>query len=497
MIQLIKTSPNPKIAKEKLLNEAWETGFIAELLNDEKMDNVSYLSDNLSYKGETFGIQEDSKYHLSGKQAQAILELKLHRLTGLEQDRIINEYKELLEDIKYYLGILNNEDKLLEVIVNELDEVRAKFSDARKTEIIGSLGDITDEDLISPQDVVVTLSHKGYVKYQPLESYSAQRRGGKGKSATSVKSEDFVEKLISTNTLNKLMCFTSRGKVYWLDVYKIPEASRIARGLPIINLLPLEPDEKINAILDLPREYYKKNLNTENSDGQSENNDSSIKEFSNKELPKHIVIATKDGYIKRMNFSDFLKPRSSGLRAVELGEGDLLKGVITSYGNEQLMIISSSGKAILFEEEDIRVMGRTARGIRGIRLKNDAEVIALLANDPESPELLIVSEKGFGKRTSFDNFRIIKRGGQGVVALPASERNGNVVGAIQVVSSDEMMLISNNGKLVRLKVGDISSFGRSAQGVRLIRLNEGELLAEVAKVEDKEQEEQEGQEVNE
>ena len=407
MIQLIKTSPNPKIAKEKLLNEAWETGFIAELLNDEKMDNVSYLSDNLSYKGETFGIQEDSKYHLSGKQAQAILELKLHRLTGLEQDRIINEYKELLEDIKYYLGILNNEDKLLEVIVNELDEVRAKFSDARKTEIIGSLGDITDEDLISPQDVVVTLSHKGYVKYQPLESYSAQRRGGKGKSATSVKSEDFVEKLISTNTLNKLMCFTSRGKVYWLDVYKIPEASRIARGLPIINLLPLEPDEKINAILDLPREYYKKNLNTENSDGQSENNDSSIKEFSNKELPKHIVIATKDGYIKRMNFSDFLKPRSSGLRAVELGEGDLLKGVITSYGNEQLMIISSSGKAILFEEEDIRVMGRTARGIRGIRLKNDAEVIALLANDPESPELLIVSEKGFGKRTSFDNFRII------------------------------------------------------------------------------------------
>jgi len=481
MIQLIKTSPNPKVAKERLLAESWDVGFIADLLKGEKIDNISYLSDKISFKGEKFGIQEDGKYVISGKQAQAILDLKLHRLTGLEQDKIIEEYKELLEAIKYFLEILNNESKLLEVIVNELDEIRAKFADERKTEIIGRLGDITDEDLVSPQDVVVTLSHKGYVKYQPLELYSAQRRGGKGKAATSVKSEDFVEKLISTNTLNKLMCFTSKGKVYWLDVFRIPEASRVARGLPIINLLPLEADEKVNAILDLPREYYQK----------AEKLQLAEQESLAKRLPKHIVIATQHGYIKRMNFSDFLKPRTSGLRAVELGDGDLLKGVITTYGNEQLMLISSAGKAILFEEEEIRVMGRTARGIRGIRLKDGATVIALLANDPESPELLIVSEKGYGKRTSFENFRTIKRGGQGVVALPATERNGSVVGAIQVSSQDEMMLISNNGKLVRLKVEDISSFGRSAQGVRLIRLGDDELLAQVAKIADKEQEENE------
>ena len=446
VIELIKASPSPAEAKEGLMARSWTPGHVTEMLA--RASEMDTRPDDLE---DGFGLV-DGGYRLSAVQAQAILDLRLHRLTGLEQDKIINEYKDILDKIKNLSSILADPDKLLEVIQDELAEVKEKFGDDRRTEIVQDHSDLSDEDLIPSEEVVVTLSHGGYAKAQPIESYQAQKRGGRGRSATKVKDEDFIDQLFVANTHDTILCFSSRGKVYWLKVYQVPQASRGSRGKPIVNLLPLEQDERINAVLPI-REY------TEDC---------------------FVFMATSGGTVKKTPLDQFSRPRSSGIIAIDLRD-DTLVGVALTDGDAEILLVASSGKSIRFRESDVRPMGRGAAGVRGIKLAPEHEVIALaIVGDGM---LLTATEHGYGKRTDVADFPVQGRGGQGVIAIQASERNGRTVGAVQVGDDDEIMLISSSGTLVRTAVGDISVQGRNTQGVRLIRVEEDQRLVGLARIE--------------
>ncbi|MCA1798017.1 MAG: DNA gyrase subunit A [Xanthomonadaceae bacterium] len=447
VIALIKASPGPAEAKVALMAKAWEPGLVTELVARSGAD--ASRPDGLAPE---FGMV-DGRYHLSAEQAQAILELRLHRLTGLEQDKIRDEYRTLLDRISELRAILADPVLLLQVIRDELLEVREQFGDPRRTEIVTDQLDLTLEDLITEEDVVVTLSHSGYAKCQPLDAYRAQRRGGRGRSATSIKDEDFVDKLFVANTHDTLLCFSSRGKCYWLKVYQVPIASRGSRGRPIVNLLPLEEGERINAVLPV-REYPEDNF---------------------------LLFATSNGTVKKTPLAAYSRPRSNGIIAVDLREGDHLIDVALTDGKRDVMLFASNGKAIRFKEENVRTMGRTAAGVRGIRLASGEHVVSLVIVGDGA--VLTATQHGYGKRTPVDDYPTKGRGGQGVISIQTTERNGKVVGAIQVLDEHQIMMISNAGTLVRTAASEVSIVGRNTQGVRLIRLSEGEHLTGIERIE--------------
>ncbi len=445
VIALIKASPSPAEAKAGLMGRAWGPGAVPAML--ERAGAIQTRPDGL---GEEFGLRGGA-YRLSEAQAQAILDLRLHRLTGLEQGKILDEYAELLGLIRDLSDILARPERLLAVIRAELLEIREQYGDARRTRIEADESDLTIEDLIAPQDVVVTLSHGGYAKAQPVSEYRAQGRGGRGKSATSVKDEDFVDKLFVANTHDTLLCFSSHGQLYWLKVYRLPQAGRGSRGKPIVNLLPLEEGERITAVLPI-REY---------------------------EGDRYVFMATAQGTVKKTLLA---QPRAAGIIAVGLEAGDKLVGVAITDGTRDVILCSSGGKAIRFDEDDVRPMGRTAAGVRGIRVPEGEVVISLIIPDKDGL-ILTASENGYGKLTSEAEFPVHGRGGQGVIAMQTSERNGRLVAATQVATTDELMLMSSSGTLVRTRAEEISVLGRNTQGVRLIRLDEGERLIGVEPVE--------------
>jgi len=446
MIELIKTSPNPQEAKVGLLAQSWKAGLVAALLD--RADADRSRPDDLSVE---FGLA-DGAYRLSEAQAQAILDLRLHRLTGLEQEKIVNEYKQLLELIDEYLHILGSDLRLMEVIREELEEIRSQYADPRRTEIVQDYSNLSAEDLITEEDMVVTMSHEGYVKTQPLSDYKAQRRGGRGKSATATKENDFVEKLIIANTHDTILCFSSSGKVYWLRVFNLPVASRASRGKPFVNLLPLEEGEKINAMLP-------------------------VREYS---ADKYIFMATSSGTVKKTPLTEFERQRSNGKIAIDLNENDTLVGVAITDGQQNVLLFSSDGKAVCFNETDVRSMGRTATGVRGIRLQEGQKVISLIIASEGT--VLNITENGYGKRTKLEEFTQHRRGGQGLIAIQTSERNGAVVGAVLVNDTDEIMLITDGGILVRTRVREISVVGRNTQGVTVIRLDKGERVVGVDRI---------------
>lgn len=451
VIELIKGSPTSAEAKEKLLARSWKSTSVLAMLGEVGAD--ACRPDGLD---ERYGLRGE-EYTLSPEQAQAILELRLHRLTGLEHEKLINDYTELLQQIAGYIDILQNPARLISVVRDEMEQARKSYGDARRTEIVGTQQDLTVEDLITEEDRVVTISKGGYAKSQPLADYTAQRRGGMGKAAASVKDEDFVEHLLIASTHDTLLCFSSVGKVYWLKVFRIPVAGRTSRGKPIINILPLEAGERITSMLP-------------------------VKDFS---LDHFVFMATANGTVKKTALTSFSRQRSVGLRAIELDAGDELVGTAETDGSKDVMLVSSSGKSIRFSESDVRPMGRIARGVRGIRMAEGAQMIALIIPDQER-EILAVSENGYGKRTRTEDFPVYGRGGQGVIGMQTSARNGSVVGAVQVAGSDEIMLISDKGTLVRTRVDEVSVQGRNTQGVRLIRLKEGEKLVGLERVEEPE-----------
>ena len=455
VIELIKGSPSPAEAREGLIARTWEPGAVTGML--ERAGKMDTRPDELASE---FGLHE-GRYHLSPVQAQAILDLRLHRLTGLEQDKILNEYKDILDKIKEFSAILADPDQLLQVIRDELDDIRTRYGDERRTEIVADYSDLQVEDLIPEEDVVVTLSHGGYAKAQPIGDYQAQRRGGRGRSATRVKDEDFVEKLFVANTHDTILCFSSRGKVYWLKVYQVPQASRGSRGKPIVNLLPLEADERIYTILP-------------------------VKDF---DADSFVFMATSGGTVKKTPLSQFSRPRSSGIIAIDLRDGDKLVDAKITEGDAEILLVASSGKSIRFPESDVRPMGRGAAGVRGIKLPDEHEVIAL--SIVQDGLVLTATENGYGKRTAVGDFPVQGRGGQGVIAIQTTERNGRTVGAVLVGEDDEIMLISSSGTLVRTPVDDISVQGRNTQGVRLIRVEEGQRLVGVARIEPIDEEDEE------
>lgn len=452
VIELIKGSDNANEAREKLVARSWRSENVIQML--EKAGPHAAKPDELD---EAYGLKDDGSYFLSPEQAQAILDMRLNRLTGLEQGRLLDEYKEIIDNISELLEILGSRSRLMEIIREELVEIRDEYGDERQTEIIETMEDLTMEDMIPEQDMVVTLSHGGYAKTQPLDTYRAQRRGGRGKTASTVKDEDYIEHLMVANTHDTILCFTNRGKVFWLRVFQIPPASRTARGRPVINILPLDEDEKITAML--PVEQY-----TEN-------------EF--------IFMVTLNGTVKKTPLMDFARQRSTGLIAIELDEGNTLVSAAITDGTRDVMLFGSGGKVIRFKESDVRAMGRTARGVRGIKLKAGEKVISLMIPD-EDGLVLIASHEGYGKRTKIEEFSVIGRGGQGVIGMKTSERNGDVVGAVQVFPGDEAILISDQGTLVRIPTDQVSTQGRNTQGVRLINLSSDEHLVGMAAVDEPE-----------
>ncbi|MFK8018222.1 MAG: DNA gyrase subunit A [Pseudomonadales bacterium] len=451
VIALIKASPTSAEARAKLLAQPWPPGASVHAMLERTGDQSSRPDDLAANLG-----MHDGEYYLSEPQAQAILDLRLHRLTGMETEKLLQEYGEKLEEIGGYILILGDADRLMAVIREELEQVLNDYGDERRTEITESPHDLTDEDLIAEEDRVVTLSHLGYAKTQSLETYQAQRRGGTGKTATAVKDEDFVEHLLIANTHDTILCFSNLGKVYWLKVFHIPLGSRAARGRPMVNLLPLDADERITSILPV-NEY------TEDH---------------------YVFMATSNGVVKKTALTNFARQRSVGLRAIELDDGDHLVGTAITTGSSDIMLASDSGKVIRFAEEDVRPMGRTARGVRGMKIKDENKIISLIVPNDEA-QILCVSINGYGKRTNVSEFSTIGRGGQGVIGIQPSARNGKIVGAIQVVETDEMMLISDQGMLVRTRTGEVSIQGRNTQGVRLIKVKEGEHIVGVARVEER------------
>ncbi|MDX2465638.1 MAG: DNA gyrase subunit A [Porticoccus sp.] len=449
IIELIKASPSPAEAKERLIARGWDARTAAQLL--ERAGSDASRPEDLE---PGYGLRE-GQYYLSPAQAQAILELRLHRLTGMEHDKLLAEYQEKLEEIIEYLRILGDSDVLMQLIREELQAVSEEFGDDRRSEIVESQHDLTIEDLITEEDRVVTISHGGYAKTQPLSDYQAQRRGGMGKSATAVKDEDFVEHLLIASTHSTILCFTNLGKVYWLKVYQIPVAGRNSRGRPMVNLLPLSEDERISSIL--PVDEYSED--------------------------RFVIMATANGTVKKTSLEQYSRPRSVGLRAVDLVEGDYLVGSAITDGNSDVMLFSSEGKAVRFAESDVRAMGRVSKGVRGMRLPEGHKVLSMLIPE-ENGCVLTVSDNGYGKRTALTEFPTKGRGGKGMIAIQASERNGPLVGAVQLFEGDEIMLISDQGTMVRTRSEEISMLGRNTQGVRVIRLKEGETMVGLARIEE-------------
>lgn len=454
IIELIRRAPTPAEAKAGLTARGWDLGNVSAML--ERAGTDAARPDWLEPQ---FGIR-DNQYFLTEQQAQAILDLRLQKLTGLEHEKILDEYKQLLEEIAELMHILASTERLMEVIREELEAVRDGFGDARRTEITAAIHDIDMEELIAREDVVVTLSHEGYVKYQLLNDYEAQRRGGKGKSATKMKDEDYIERLLVANTHDNILCFSTRGKTYRLKVYQLPQATRTARGKPIVNVLPLEENERITAILP-------------------------VDEFS---ADKFIFMATGDGTVKKTSLDQFANVRSNGLIAVNLRDDDSLIGVDITDGNSDIMLFSKSGKVVRFIEDKVRAMGRTAAGVRGIKLADDDQVVSLIVPSNQG-DILTVTQNGFGKRTELTEYPTKGRATQGVVSIKVSERNGSVVGAVQVEEGDEMMMITDAGTLVRTRVAEVSQVGRNTQGVTLIRTADDENVVGLQRIDEIEESE--------
>jgi DNA gyrase subunit A len=452
VIDLIKKAPTPAEAKRGLMARPWGSDLVRQLVGSRPTEQ--FRPDGLAAN---FGIKEDG-YHLSDEQAQAILELRLQRLTGLEQDKIRDEYREVIANIDDLLDILAKPSRIVAIIGDELRAVREQYVDPRRSEIVTVAEDIAIEDLIAPQDMVVTFSHGGYVKSQPLADYRAQRRGGRGKMATTMKEDDFIERLFVAHSHDYLLCFSNRGRLYWLKVYEVPAGSRSSRGKPIVNMFPLEEGEKITAVVP-------------------------VKEFDENH---YLFMATSQGTVKKTPLAEFSRPRPSGIIAVGLDKGDYLVGTALTDGKYDVMLFSSDGKAVRFQEGDVRPMGRQATGVRGMRLGEGQRVVCMLAAHDESKSVLTATEHGFGKRTPIGEYPRHGRGGQGVIAIQTSERNGKVVGAVLVDDHDEVMLISTGGVLIRTKVSQIREQGRSTQGVTLISLSEGEKLAGLERIEERE-----------
>ena len=448
VIALIKAAPTPAAAKQELMARTWRSALVEDLL-------ARTASERSRPEGlaPEFGLRK-SGYRLSDAQAQAILELRLQRLTALEQDKIVAEYQETMERIADYLDILANPARVTRIIVEELTAIRQQFGDTRRSEIVVQAQDFNVEDFIAPEEVVVTLSHGGYMKSQAVADYRAQKRGGRGKQAATTKEDDFIDNLFVANTHDYILCFSSRGRVYWLRVYAVPQGGRGSRGKPIVNLLPLERGEKINAVLP-------------------------VKSF---EENRYVFMATASGTVKKTPLSEFSRPRASGIIAVDLGDGDHLVGVALTQGTSDIMLFSDGGKAVRFEEGEVRAMGRGARGVRGMKLARGQKVISLLVADDETQSVLTATENGYGKRTLIGEYTRHGRGTQGMIAIQTSARNGKVVAATLVKPDDEIMLITTGGVLIRTRVAEIREMGRSTQGVTLINLDEGEKLAGLEKL---------------
>jgi DNA gyrase subunit A len=450
VIALIKAAPTPAMAKDTLMAKVWRSKLVEEMLARAMVDAKAFRPDGLAPK---FGLSEKG-YRLSDAQAQAILELRLQRLTGLEQDKIVSEYKEVMDRIANFLDILASPERITVIITEELAAIKQQFGDKRRSEIVISTHDLSMEDLIAPADMVVTLSHSGYIKSQPLDDYHAQKRGGRGKQATGTKEDDFIDNLFIANTHDYILCFSSRGRVYWIKVYSVPQGGRSARGKPIVNLVQLEQGEKINAILP-------------------------VKAFDEN---RYIFMATSFGTVKKTPLSEFSRPRASGIIAVGLDESDYLIGVALTEGKHDVMLFSDAGKAVRFDENDVRPMGRGARGVRGMKLGKGQKVISLLVAESEELAVLTATENGYGKRTPISEYTRHGRGTQGMIAIKTSERNGKVVAARLVRQDDEIMLITTGGVLIRTRVKEVREMSRSTQGVTLINLDKGEKLAGLERV---------------
>ena len=448
MIKIIKSSPSPVEAKTELMQREWKSNVVSTMLK--KGDTTQYRPEGLL---SVYGLKENG-YKLSDIQAQEILQMRLQRLTGLEQDKIVNEYKEIMDVIADLIDILNKPDRVTTIIKTELAEIKDAYGDDRRSEIVENAEDLSIEDLIAPQDMVVTLSHTGYIKAQALDDYRAQKRGGRGKQATATKDDDFIDQMFVANSHDNILCFSSRGQVYWLKVYEVPQGSRVSRGKPIVNLFPLMPGEKINAIL-------------------------TVKEFVDNE---YIFMATAKGTVKKTPLSDFSNPRKSGIIAIKLDNGDYLIGAGITKGENDVVLVSNHGKAVWFGESDVRSMGRNARGVRGMKLTDGGEVLSLLIAENDAQSVMVATENGYGKRTQLSEFRRSGRGTQGVKAIQVSDRNGQVVGAKLVGDHDELMLITTGGVLIRTRVSEIRELGRATQGVTLINLGDDEKLRGLEKV---------------
>ncbi len=458
-IAIIKSAPTPPLARQALMSQTWDSSLVREMLaradTDTPGGRAAYRPDALS---PSFGLQADGLYRLSDVQAQEILNMRLQRLTGLEQDKIVTEYKSVMENIADLLDILAKPERITSIIAQELEAIRVEFStsakDVRRSTIEHNATELDTEDLITPTDMVVTLSHGGYIKSQPLSEYRAQRRGGRGKQATATKEDDWVDQLFIANTHDYLLCFSDRGRLYWLKVWEVPQGTRTSRGRPIVNMFPLMPGEKITVVLP-------------------------VKQFSDSHM---VFMATSRGTVKKTPLSDFSNPRKAGIIAVTLDEGDYLIGADLTDGQHDVMLFSDAGKAVRFSENDVRPMGRSARGVRGMMLEPDQEVIAMLVAGDESQTVLTATENGYGKRTPIAEYTRHGRGTKGMIAIQTSERNGKVVGAVLVSGQDEIMLITTGGVLVRTRVGEIREMGRATQGVTLISVDDGSRLSGVRRV---------------
>jgi DNA gyrase subunit A len=448
MIKIIKAAPTPPDAKKELMARTWKSSVVEAMLNGAAMEFSR--PEGLSKE---FGLTK-SGYKLSDVQAQEILQLRLQRLTGLEQEKIVNEYKEIMNVITDLLDILATPARVTAIIVDELKAIKDQYGDKRRSEIVENALDLSTEDLITPEDVVVTLSHTGYIKSQVLDEYRAQKRGGRGKQAATTKDDDFIDKMFVANTHDNILCFSSRGQVYWLKAYEVPQGSRTSRGKPIVNLFPLQEGEKINAILP-------------------------IKEFDDKH---YIFMATALGTVKKTPLTDFSNPRKSGIIAINLDDNDFLIGAEITDGSNDIVLVSNGGKAVWFDEEDVRSMGRNTRGVRGMKLQEDQQVLSLLIASDDQQSMLVATENGYGKRTVLSDFRHSGRATQGVKAIQVSERNGLVVAAKLVNDEDEIMLITTGGVLIRTRVSEIRELGRATQGVTLINLGENEKLSGLEKI---------------
>ncbi len=462
-IAIIKAAPTPPVAKTALMQRTWDSSLVRELLTRSGADMAAYRPDGLESR---FGLQDDGLYRLSEEQAEQILQMRLQRLTGLEQDKIVNEYREVMERITDLLDILARPERITDIIADELLQLKSEFGDARRSEIVRSAQDLMTEDLIAREDMVVTLSHTGYIKSQPLADYRAQRRGGRGKQAAAMREDDWIDQLFIANTHDTILCFSNRGRLYWLKVWEVPQGARTARGKPIVNMFPLAEDEKITVVLPIS-EY---------------------------DAQHFVFMATAMGTVKKTALTDFSNPRKAGIIAVDLDPGDYLIGAAITDGQHDVMLFSDAGKAVRFDENDVRPMGRTARGVRGMQLDDGQQVIAMLVAEDEQQSVLTATENGYGKRTPITEYTRHSRATRGMIAIATSERNGRVVAATLVRGDDEVMLITTGGVLIRTRVAEIREMGRATQGVTLIALDDGTTLSGLQRVVERDSENGNGHE---